>query len=282
MFLRKWKMKCFTIMALATYCTIISISCSNDILGVVYSPESRERFAYKDHFVYLDEPDRRLELGDTFSFIVLTDTHITANNTNGFGNLKNIIEENNDSFVVVTGDITQSGKSNELELFIEMADTFQVPCYPVIGNHDIFFGNWSVWKEKIGSTVYRVDADHTTLIMLDSANASFGAEQLDWLKAQLTSAKENTFVFTHASLFSDKASSIQQLTDIRERARIMSMLDGKCAALFTGHIHERIIEQAGSVSYITLEDFKSNGTYCRVKVSPGGVSYEINSLGRDL
>jgi 3',5'-cyclic AMP phosphodiesterase CpdA len=232
----------------------------------------------KDTFIYLDDSDRQLALNEDFSFIVLGDVHTTEKGTNGLDALAEVMAENGDSFIVVNGDITQSGKENELEAFLQTADSFNIPCYPVIGNHDIYFGDWKVWKKMIGSTVYRIDAGNTTLIMLDSANSSFGVEQLKWLKKQLNTSGARTFVFTHANLFTSGGGEFQQLSDFRERARIMSLLEGKCTAFFSGHSHTRDITETGGVRYITLEDFKSNGTYCRVKISSGKVSYEIKSI----
>jgi hypothetical protein len=153
-----------------------------------------------------------------------------------------------------------------------------VPCYPVIGNHDIYFGNWPVWRDMIGSTRFRIDHRNTTLFILDSANAAFGAAQLNWLRNELPTAKNHVFVFTHTNLFVRTPGDIGQITDIRERVRIMSILKGRAEAMLMGHVHQRIIREAGGVNYITIEDFKDNSTYCRVHVSPGGMWYEFEKL----
>ncbi|MDR2900488.1 MAG: metallophosphoesterase [Treponema sp.] len=279
MFRLNLKKKSIIFLAMMISFMFFLVSCSNDLLGLFYSTGIKERFAMKDSFVYLDESDRQLSLNEELSFLVLTDIHIADNNVYGMDQLAKVIAENGDSFVAITGDITQSGTPQELELFLKTADAFGVPCYPVIGNHDIYFGNWNTWEKMIGSTTYRIDAgEKTTLLMLDSANASFGKDQLDWLETQLGTAGEHTFVFTHANLFTSGGGEFQQLTDIRERFRIMSLLEGKCTAFFSGHSHEQVIKQAGKVQYITLKDFKTKGTYCRVRVSSEGVSYEFNSL----
>jgi 3',5'-cyclic AMP phosphodiesterase CpdA len=248
------------------------------MLGLFYSTGINERLLSKNAFNYLDDADLHRELNENFSFIVLSDTHITKTNSNGLERLAEIIAENGDSFVVITGDITQSGKQAELESFIQIANSFNVPCYPIIGNHDVYFGNWDVWNKMIGSTLYRVDLGTATLIMLDSANASFGNEQLNWLESQLRTTEKNTFVFTHANLFTSGGGELQQFSDIRERARLMSLLNGKCTAFFSGHSHEYITKNTEGTSYLTLKDFINDGAYCRVTVSPNGVTYEIKSL----
>jgi UDP-2,3-diacylglucosamine pyrophosphatase LpxH len=71
---------------------------------------------------------------------------------------------------------------------------------------------------------------------------------------------------------------IVQLTDTRERARMVSLLQGRCDAFFMGHIHRRIIKEIGDVRYITIEDYRSKKSYCRVYVSQAGFSYEFGEL----
>jgi 3',5'-cyclic AMP phosphodiesterase CpdA len=209
--------------------------------------------------------------------VTLTDTHIEDGDAHGLEQLKDrLLPE--DRFVVVTGDITQNGRRGDLERFIGIAKTLGVPCYPVIGNHDIYFDNFSAWRDLIGSTRYRIDHSNTTLFILDSANASLGSSQLDWLRGELGSARDRVFVFTHVNLFVKTPLDSQQLTETRERARLMSILKGRADAVFMGHLHKRLIREAGGVAYVVTEDFRDNRTYCRVHVSAAGIRREFLQL----
>ena len=181
-------------------------------------------------------------------------------------------------FVVITGDITHGGHRREVQQFIDIARSLGVPCYPVAGNHDIYFGNWRIWKELIGSTCYRINGGGATLLMMDSANAYFGAEQISWLEGELRKSTGRVFVFTHVNLFVESLLNEQQFTDIRERARITSLLKGRCDAMFAGHVHKRIVKEMGGVRYITAEDYRDHKTYCRVSVSPDGIRWEFKTL----
>jgi predicted phosphodiesterase len=58
----------------------------------------------------------------------------------------------------------------------------------------------------------------------------------------------------------------------------MSMLRGKCSIVFTGHSHERVIENFGGVEYISIEDYLKTQTYCLVNVKDSGVSYRFIKL----
>jgi predicted phosphodiesterase len=72
--------------------------------------------------------------------------------------------------------------------------------------------------------------------------------------------------------------NIQQLSDPNERARIIKLLQGKCDVMFMGHSHKRLIEKAGGVQYINIEDFISTQIYCLVTVTKTDVKYEFKKL----
>jgi predicted phosphodiesterase len=258
-------------------------ACNVDLVGLFASSEPDERYEARNTFHFLTEAERSLTLPQEYSFIVVSDTHIEGGDAHGLEKIRDAAAAGKDAFVAITGDITQDGKRENLRKFIEIADSLRaigVPCYPIIGNHDVYFNNWPNWRDLIGSSTYRVDSplSSTTLFILDSANASFGEDQIDWLKGELKSAKPHVFIFTHVNLFTEKISDREQITDNRERARLLSLLDGRCDILFSGHVHNRIVRNAGGVNYISLEDYRGHRTYCRVYVKPSGVSWEFKEL----
>jgi predicted phosphodiesterase len=245
-----------------------------------YYNDYDSRFDWRNEFVFLEPAARSPALGNNYSFIVISDTHIAnLQGAQQFAKIENILEPA-DKFIVITGDITDQGTREELQFFVNAASSLSVPCYPVMGNHDIYAERGKPWREIIGSSLYRIDAPGTTLFFLDNANAALGNEQLLWLEEGLKTVEQNVFVFAHDNLFVRSAPpNFEQITDIRERARIMSMLKNRCAAVFTGHLHQRIIREAGGVSYITLENYSEDrGSFCRVYVSNGGVRWEFGRV----
>jgi len=274
------------------FCAACILStCSNDFEGLVASNDLDYRLESKNHFPFLDDPVRNWRNtafnGNEYKFLIVTDTHIEDGDDFEFRKIEEIIKNDSDiKFAVNLGDITQHGTERDIKLFIDIADSTEIPFYPVIGNHDIYFNNWSVWKEYIGSTNYKIEFrntvgigdPHTTLLVLDTANAFFGKDQLDWLEDEINKAKsKNIFVFTHAPLFTTGI-KMQQVTDTRERARVMSILRNKAKFMFSGHSHQRAINEAGNVTYVTFEDFRSTNIYIIVHVKPSGTTYEFKKL----
>jgi len=259
----------------------VTVSCNVDLLGLFASTDLDERLKEKNNFNFLDNNCLSLSLGEEYSFVVITDIHIEDENSHGLEKIKNVIENNDKiKFAVFCGDLTQNGAERDINKFIEIARSLPVPSYPVIGNHDIYFGNWTVWKKLIGSTSYSVKADTAALFILDSANSFWGKEQTDWLEKELKNAPGRGFIFSHHNFFIGDTGypNIQQFADTKERARIISLLKGKCDIMFTGHSHERLIKEAGGVRYVNIEDFATNKTYCLISVNKTGVSYEFKKL----
>ena len=253
--------------------------CNVDLFGLFGSSDLDNRLKERNSFKFLAEDERNLSLGGEYSFIVLTDTHIEDGNAWGLEKLKDVIEaDSNIKFAVITGDITQYGTAQDVQKFIDIARSLNVPCYPVIGNHDIYFGNWPNWKDRIGSTSYRINADAATLFILDSANAYFGRDQLDWLEREMRTAAGRVFVFSHANIFVESPVDIQQFTDTKERARLVSILRNRAGFMFMGHVHRQTLNEAGNVQYISIEDYRDKRVYCVVSVRQNGIDLQYKKL----
>jgi len=268
------------------------LSCDVDLAGAAYSTDLDVRLQDKDvfNFHWLKEAKETPPiLPAEYTFLVLSDTHVTGDKK-GLEKLSGVVSANGDRFVVVTGDIPDPASRDYLQNFVDIfappatGGTFPVPCYPVIGNHDLFFGNYLAWRELIGSTCYSIDGGSARLVILDTGSAFFGGYQLDWLKSELDAAErraQKVFIFTHSSLFLDPVINRDQLTDwtdLRERAKLMSLVKNRCEMVFTGHIHQRIEKTAAGVRFVALEDWKENRVYCRVHVSAAGVTYSFHTL----
>ena len=257
--------------------------CSVDLFGLFASSDFDKRWEARNTFHFLSAGDRNITVAPGgYSFIVLSDTHVNNGDAGDLEKIAAEITKHSVDFVVVMGDISQNGDEGDIKEFIRIAKSFGVPVFPAIGNHDLYFNNWPVWEKNIGSTVYRVDVGTDAMLVLDSANGFFGNGQLRWLEDQINRTPGRVFVFTHFNLFSHGAgrASIASTTDKRERAKIISLLKngGKTPAMFSGHIHKRIITPLNGTDYISIEDFRDNSVYILVTVSPGGVSREFKKL----
>ncbi|MFH6999728.1 PQQ-binding-like beta-propeller repeat protein [Flavobacterium sp. FlaQc-57] len=85
-------------------------------------------------------------------FVQLTDLHVSVGNENDFL-LQSIIKEINNSeneFVVVTGDLTNRGADDELEQVHSILSQLKIPYYVISGNHE------TNWSESAGLTYKKI------------------------------------------------------------------------------------------------------------------------------
>lgn len=87
-------------------------------------------------------------LAQSFTFIHISDTHITGSGNN-VKNLTAIAAEVNamqpqPAFALVTGDQTETGLTRDWERYAEVIKAFRMPIYNVAGNHET---KWSHWGE---------------------------------------------------------------------------------------------------------------------------------------
>ena len=85
-------------------------------------------------------------------FVQLTDLHVSVGNDNDFL-LQNIVKEINNSdneFVVVTGDLTNRGADDELKQVHSILSKLTKPYYVISGNHE------TNWSESAGLTYKKI------------------------------------------------------------------------------------------------------------------------------
>src|SRR3954465_1401047 len=77
---------------------------------------------------------------ETFRFIHVTDTHLTA--SGNIAPLKQLTSDLNamsplPAFVIDTGDVTEAGRPEEFARFLEGTSGLSIPFYCAPGNHDV-------------------------------------------------------------------------------------------------------------------------------------------------
>ena len=85
-----------------------------------------------------------------FKFAFVTDVHVGSPNGSAEEDLRRTVRDINSqtdiAFVLLTGDITEMGTNNEIQLAKSILDSLQVPWYIIPGNHD------TGWSESGGDT----------------------------------------------------------------------------------------------------------------------------------
>ena len=151
---------------------------------------------------------------ETFSFVVLTDSHIKAGSISFAKNLSDLISEVNaiepkPAFTLFTGDQTEMGFEDDYAEFSKIMSSLQMPVYNIAGNHETKWSNWG----KVGTKKFFGQDPYYTFnyggihfVALDTSmwlehHGLFSPDQLAWLKNDLDKVgrDQSSVLFFHAA-----------------------------------------------------------------------------------
>ncbi len=215
----------------------------------------------------------RAQTVESFRFIHVTDTHLTA--TQNVEPIRHLVQEINGmmprpDFVVDTGDITESGRQAEFDRFKEATSGLPIPFYAVPGNHDV---RWApLGKEAFTQNFQRLyqSFDHggCHFVLLDSTVllehwGHFDSAELRWLEADLKKQPNGTPVLL---FFHHWIGRENPMIDNEEQfLRLIAPYNVK--AMFIGHGHSDIQWKVNGIQCVMARGLYQ-GSYHVVDVSP--------------
>ena len=225
----------------------------------------------------LVDSETRASISDTIRFAFLTDLHVSPGNENESG-LRKIIEEINSQefdFVVVTGDISNSGSNEELITVKNILQHLRHTLYIIPGNHET---NWSESAGLKFNEIWQNDRFDFELkgfcfIGLNSGpfmkmgDGHIKNEDLEWLKGkvkQFSEKSENLIAFVHYPL-SDGLDNWYETVNILKQ--------GKCKLVFCGHGHRLAL-----FNFNGIPGIMGRALFMKPENSPG---YQIVEIRND-
>jgi len=205
-----------------------------------------------------------------FSFVQISDTHIGFNKpanpdpnatfTEALGKISALPQK--PAFLLHTGDISHLSKAKEYDDFDQLAGAAKLETRYTPGEHDVIDERQgALFLERYGKgTVGRgwQSFDHGGVHFIGLVNVydlkaggmgSLGAEQLDWLAADLKGKSASTpiVVFSHIPLWIIAADWGWGTQDGAEALKLLSRF-GSVTAL-NGHIHQLMQKVEGNVTF---------------------------------
>ncbi|MGI6225405.1 MAG: PQQ-binding-like beta-propeller repeat protein [Peptococcales bacterium] len=206
----------------------------------------------------------------SFRFIHMTDTHIGSANGNKYtpAIVQDILVNYNDaSFVVHSGDITETGMPQEYERYLQIIQPLQKNFYHVPGNHE---SRWtdaglSYFRKYFGSTYTSWDYQGLHFVALDSSisqgqHGSLDKAMLNWLKNDLKNVDPSTpvVIFAHHPIFFDEAIDASKFMD--NDWDLWSIIkDYNVVGILTGHGHKDLFWTVNDVPGIMTETVMDGG-----------------------
>ncbi len=202
--------------------------------------------------------------GNSFSFVVFSDTHIGQNLRRKVGAtsldpqpqpaMVRVVAETSllkPAFAIGAGDLVDGDTSNlatlnkEWDKYQEVTGTCSVPIFPVPGNHDLSEGATSraVWKERLGPTYYSFSFRNSHFIILDTlenmGKPQLSDEQMSWLENDLETHRDsqNIFLIMHQPIFIEVDYPDAQWGKVHEL-----LTKYPVRAVYAGHYHNYSLE----------------------------------------
>jgi serine/threonine-protein phosphatase CPPED1 len=203
--------------------------------------------------------------------------------------LERVAREGN-AFLIHTGDLVSNGTKEEWLNFRSLMKDFNLPFYPVPGNHEIRSGRISNYLQYSGvpTTHYSFDRGAVHFTFVDSSAGSLLDSEFAYLDGDLAASQAPVkMVFVHHPPF-DPAGSTHVMTMGRDKfMQIVKQRDAKY--VFAGHIHCYEEAERDGVKYI-ITGGAGAPLYCaptaggfyhyvRVKVSGEKIMTEVVKIG---
>ena len=207
----------------------------------------------------------------TFSFAQFTDVHISQTNENNTIDLQRAVEDVNTqehiAFVLVSGDIAETGDYASLMVAKRELDKLNCPYYIVPGNHD------TKWSESGAMDFKRIFRDNrfrlqfngflflgiNTGPIIKMGDGHVSPQDIIWVERQLKNVGKRmpVFIVTHYPLKSGDVDNWWMLTDVVRKHNVQSFLGG--------HYHSNMVHNydgiPGILTRSTLRDKSEFGGY---------------------
>ena len=278
---------------------MLAASCNRlDIAGMVINrSDTEERVAdWLDYNAQNGMPVLN-NVPDNYCFYSCSDIHLNDDKSR-FSQYVTL--ERNDlqaAFSIVAGDIAnESGTrpfilADSAMMYRPQTQLKDDPCFPIIGNHDVYFDCASIYKQYFHTSTYTVTVNtrggfKDLFVFLDSGNGTHGSRQLEWLEEQLSHRNEYRycFVISHNWLFRTvynyTTTPAANLPEEEQYAFMDLMSRNDVDMVIMGHFHYRDTKTFGGVKYVmtdNLNETKEEPSYLVVRCADK-VTYEHRLL----
>ena len=227
-----------------------------------------------------------------FSFALLTDTHISTSNPRPMEDLQRSIADINldptIEFVVVTGDLSESGDRASIQAIKDELEKLNVPFYAASGNHETTWSESGVmdFSRVFGDSRFAFTHNGMYFIGFNSgpvirmADGHVAPQDIAWLKHNLDSVSAAgdapIFVFTHYPFRNGDVDNWYNVTDVLRQHNVQCIMGG--------HYHRNLLFDCDGIADVlnrsNLRDKDGVNGYSIISISDS-IRFHEKRIGED-
>jgi 3',5'-cyclic AMP phosphodiesterase CpdA len=213
----------------------------------------------------------------TFAFAQICDTQLGfggyEHDVNSFKQAVKQINVLEPDFVVICGDLVNTGNEKSFADFNTIKSGFNMPCYCVSGNHDVgnqpTLASLEYYRRTVGKDYYEFEHKGYTFVIVNTqlwkAPVKDESEKHDsWLRATLETAANKgsrVLVVAHYPLFIEKPDEAEEYMNlpIAKRKELLSLFEERgVVAVLGGHTHRLLINEYKGIQLVNGETTSKN------------------------
>ncbi len=178
-------------------------------------------------------------------------------------------------FVFHCGDLTPFGQPNQYDEVITALETFTVPVYTTIGNHDIRSGGAERYLQHFGISTYSFDFGPAHFTVFNTSSGDVSETEINWLEEDLSQSDADIkFVFTHMPPFDPRPDQDHGMLNATTAGRLLVLFETQSVnTVFTGHIHMYNESMRNGVRYVITG---GAGASLYASEEEGGIYHFVN------
>lgn len=251
-----------------------------DALAIVGTDSADNRF--EDNKKYFAHSAPEIKEPENFSFLVVSDVHYYKENPQFGKKLDKLRQKHNAEFLIVNGDISQSGLEKQFNTFSDDMKNYNGNIYPVLGNHDVYHNGSKTFGKLLGKFIYSFEIGNTKFIFLDTSTGTFGKKQKEWYENELSCDKQ-IIVFTHYNFVTGTVQEFVSMTNAEDEYYFFDINDKyNVKYVVSGHLHQNNEKIIRSIKYQTLTTLrKEKEAVLLVSINKTEITTSILDLPKD-
>lgn len=205
----------------------------------------------------------------TFKIAFIADTH------DYYTELDKLIDKINTrgpfSFVVICGDVTNSGLLEEYDHSRQFFNRLNYPYVVAIGNHDLLANGEIIFKKMFGASNFSFVYQDVHFVFFDNNNWENGGSVPDkaWVEQTLTAANSpRNILIAHIGPNDPKRFTSEQIQSWVDLVTTFNV-----SYFMNGHNHNPTEGSFGPASLITI-GAPTKGSYIEMTIDPGGIQHQ--------